>query len=119
MVRLHSIPLHGLRTSRYRGDDAVCCPSGRLGIAPNIGSSVVKLLCRPSPVFPRFRANGSHRSVNTQGPQITLLWHVRLSGHSCFLNSLENHRVNAKKMMSFSLYPQRLEAPALSVLREP
>src|SRR5437588_11174057 len=71
MVRLHSIPLHGLRTSRYRGDDAVCCPSGRLGIAPNIGSSVVKLLCRPSPVFPRFPANGSHRSIVPRRP---FLW---------------------------------------------
>ena len=84
MVRLHSFPLHGLRTSRYRGDGAVCCPSGRLGIAPNIGSSVVKWLCRPSPVFPRFRANGSHRSVVTRTPSPRThdlkTTHLRLGG---------------------------------------
>src|SRR6266568_9245100 len=68
MVRLHSTPLHGLRTSRYRGGAAVCHPSGRLGISPNVRTSAVTLLCRPSPVFPRFRANGSHRSITTQGP---------------------------------------------------
>src|ERR1700737_4379699 len=44
MVRPHSIPLHGLRTSRYRGDVAFCRPSGRLGIAPNISPSVINYL---------------------------------------------------------------------------
>jgi len=55
-----SFPLHGLMTSRYRGESAVCLPSGRRGIAPLIRSSVIKLLCHVSPVFPRFRVNGSH-----------------------------------------------------------
>src|SRR2546425_13135880 len=62
MVRSHSSPLHGLRTSRYRGGRAVCLLSGRLGISPNFRSPVVKLLCHASPVFQRFRVNGSHAS---------------------------------------------------------
>jgi hypothetical protein len=59
-VGLLSFPLHGLRTSRYRGESTVCLPSGRRGISPLIRSSVIKLLCHASPVFPRFRVNGSH-----------------------------------------------------------
>jgi hypothetical protein len=65
----HPTPIPGLspvsreriaRTSRYRGGSAVCLLSGRLGISPNISSSVVKLLCHASPVFQQFRVNGSH-----------------------------------------------------------
>src|SRR5437868_3061641 len=59
-VGLLSFPLHGLMTSRYRGESAVCLPSGRRGISPLIRSSVIKLLCHASPVFPQFRVNGSH-----------------------------------------------------------
>src|SRR5947209_2328412 len=55
-----SFPLHGLMTSRYRGESAVCLPSGRRGISPLIRSSVIKFLCHASPAFPRFRVNGSH-----------------------------------------------------------
>src|SRR5260370_40033012 len=55
-----SFALHGLMTSRYRGESAVCLPSGRRGISPLIRSSVIKLLCHASPVLPRFRVNGSH-----------------------------------------------------------
>jgi hypothetical protein len=62
MVGPHSSPLHGLRTSRYRGGRAVCLLSGRLGISPNISPPVVKLLCHASPVLSRFRVNGSHAS---------------------------------------------------------
>jgi hypothetical protein len=54
-----SFPLHGLMTSRYRGESAVCLSSGRRGISPLIRSLVVKLLCHASPVFLRFRVNGS------------------------------------------------------------
>src|SRR6266702_3974280 len=62
MVRPHSSPLHGLRTNHYRGGRAVCLLSGRLGISPNISTSVVKLLCYASPVLRRFHVNGSHGS---------------------------------------------------------
>lgn len=55
-----SFLLHGLMTSSYRGESTVCLPSGRRGIAPLVRSSVIKLLCHTSPVFPRFRVNGSH-----------------------------------------------------------
>src|SRR5207244_11882905 len=60
MVVPHSFPLHGLTTSRYRGESAVCLPSGRRGISPLVSSSVVKFLCHASPVLLRFRVNGSH-----------------------------------------------------------
>ena len=37
-----SFPLHGLMTSRYRGESAVCLSSGRRGIPPLIRTSVIK-----------------------------------------------------------------------------
>ena len=73
MVRPHSSPLHGLRTSRYRGGRAVRLLSDRLGISPNISPSVVKSLCHASPVFPRFRVNGSHPSHHGGGPPFGLV----------------------------------------------
>ena len=78
MVRSHSPPLHGLRTSRYRGGSAVCLLSGRLGISPNITSSVVKFLCHASPVLRRFRVNGSHLSHHGGSPS---LWNNDTSPH--------------------------------------
>jgi len=60
MVGPLSFPLHELRTSRYRGESAVCLSSGRRGISPLVSSSVVKFLCHASPVLLRFHVNGSH-----------------------------------------------------------
>src|SRR6266568_2025308 len=79
MVRPHSSPLHGLRTNHYRGGRAVCLLSGRLGISPNISTSVVKLLCYASPVLRRFHVNGSHGSHherNLSKRQRTLVYDV-------------------------------------------
>ena len=73
----HPTPIPGLSpvsrerialTSRYCGESAVCLLSGRVGIAPTISTSVVKLLCHASPVVPRFRVNGSHCSYQPQTP---------------------------------------------------
>jgi VCBS repeat-containing protein len=36
----HSFPLHGLTTSRYREESAVCLPSGRRGISPLISCQI-------------------------------------------------------------------------------
>jgi hypothetical protein len=63
-----SFPLHGLMTSRYRGESAVCLPSGRRGISPLIRSSVIKWFCHASPVFPRFHVNGSHLFLSCSNP---------------------------------------------------
>src|SRR5260370_21891422 len=68
MVRPLSFPLHGVRTSLYRGESAVCFPSSRVGIAPTIRSSVVKLLCHASPVLSRLRVNAAHCSNCGQTP---------------------------------------------------
>src|SRR5690242_19702208 len=71
-VRLLSFPLHGLMTSRYRGESAVYLSSGRRGISPLLRSLVIKLLCHASPVSPRFRVNGSHLLQLWVNPYIAL-----------------------------------------------
>jgi hypothetical protein len=71
MVGPHSFPLHGLMTNLYRGESAVCLPSGRRGISPLIRASVIKFLCHASPVFPRFRVNGSHLFQSLVNPKYT------------------------------------------------
>src|SRR5215469_3656481 len=74
MVGPLSFPLHGLTTNLYRGERAVCLSSGRRGISPLIRASVIKLLCHASPVFPRFRVNGSHLFLSYVNPELPRSW---------------------------------------------
>jgi hypothetical protein len=87
MVGPLSFPLLGLMTSRYRGESAVCFPSGRRGISPLIRASVIKLLCHASPVFPRFRVNGSHWFLLSANPNPTNKDHSKASDQ--FASTLE------------------------------
>ena len=61
-------------TNLYHGGSALHFPSDGLGIAPNISTSVIKLLCHTSPVFLQFRMNGSHLFHCTTDPKNIPYW---------------------------------------------
>src|SRR5260370_25990693 len=68
MVGPLSFPLHGLMTSRYRGESAVCLSSGRGGMRASHQIISYQITCHASPAFPRFRVNGSLCSNGGQTP---------------------------------------------------